>query len=538
MKLLPAFVLGLSLALLTGGCGKRETAVQRANREGFLLLGNGAEPSDLDPQVITGTKEFNLCEALYEGLLNADPADLHPIPGVAETWETSPDGRRLTFHLRADARWSDGSPVTSADFLFAWRRMLTPRLGAEFAFYLYPVTNAERFNRGEITDFAQVGFAAPDPRTVVIRLDNPTPYLLNVIARAPFYPVQRACLERAGDPFVRGTGWTRPGRLVGNGPFTLQEWRVNDVLTVVKNPQYWDAGRVKLNGVRFFPLDNLEVEERAFRGGQLHKTYGVPFGKIDGYRRDQPGLLRVDPQARTQYVMFNCAQTPFTDPRVRRALGLAVDRDSLVKNVTRGDELPGFAFTPPGLLAGYMPRARLDFQPAEARRLLAEAGFPGGKGFPDVEMLLYTTETYRSIAEAIQQMWKRELNIEVRLRNEEWKVYLNTRTQKTYTLSEAGWTSTYLDPQGFLDLFVRDSPVNQMNWAHPDFDAALAAAARALDPAARQEQLQRAEAVVMDQAPSVPLCHLTRAYLLRPEVKGWSPNLFDDHPYKFVSLGP
>lgn len=524
------------LLTLTVGCGKRETAVQRANREGVLLLGNGAEPTDLDPHIITGTKEFSLCEALYEGLVNVDPVDLHPIPGVAERWEISPDGKTYTFHLRADARWSNGEPVTARDFLYAWQRMLTPSLAAEFAFYYYPVINAERFNKGELRDFAQVGFRAPDDRTVEVRLDNPTPYLLNVMARAPFYPVLRSNVEKFGDMGARGTGWTRPGNLVGNGPFTLTEWRVNEVIAVAKSPTYWDAGRVRLNGIRFFPLDNLEVEERAFRGGQLHKTYGVPFGKLDGYRKNDPGVLRLDAQARTQYVMFNCARAPFTDPRVRRALGLAVDRESLVKNVTRGGEVPAFAFTPPGLMAGYVPRARMAYDPTEARRLLAEAGYPDGKGFPPVEMLIYTTETYRVIAEAIQQMWKKELNLDVQLLNQEWKVYLSTRTQKNYALAEAGWTTTYLDPNGFMDLFVRDSPVNQMNWAHPDFDAALAAAARTLDPVARAGHLQRAEAVLIAQAPSAPICHLTRAYLLRPNVLGWSPNLFDDHPYKFVSL--
>ena len=525
----------LLLGLFTAGCHRTETNVERGNREGILYLGNGAEPTDLDPQIVTGTKEFSLVEALFEGLAGVDPVDLHPVPAAAESWEVSPDGLTYTFHLRANGKWSNGDPVTAQDFAYSFQRVLTPSLAAEFSFYFWVIKNARAFNQGQLTDFSQVGARALDDRTFQVTLENPTPYFLNLLRSAPFLPVHRATVEAAGGGTRRGTNWTRPEHCVGNGAFTLQEWTVNKVLSVRKSPTYWDAAHVHLNGINFYPIDSLEIEERAFRAGQLHKTYGVPFSKIDTYLRDQPNVLRRDPYARTQYLGINVRRAPLTDARIRRALGLAIDRASLVRNITRGGEQAAYSLVTPDT-GGYTSHARMDYDANAARALLAEAGFPGGQGLPPIEMIFNTSEANRILAEAIQQMWKKELGIDAVLSNQEWKVYLSRRTQQDYEIYEGGWTTIYLDPTGFLSLFVGGSPINQSGYANPAFDRALAEADRTLDPAARFDQIQQAEATLMTDAPLIPLYYWTRAYLLSPSVHGWSPNRFDDHPYKYVSL--
>ena len=535
----PLLAAGLLAALsaVFPACHRSETPVARGNREGVLLLGNGAEPSDVDPQVVTGTKEFNIVEALYEGLAGLDPVDLHPIPGAASGWDVSPDGRVYTFHLRANGRWSNGDPVTAADFAWSFQRILSPELASEFAFYLWPIKNARAFNQKGLTDFTQVGVRAVDDLTLEVTLENPTPYFPSLLRLAPYLPVHRATVEAAGGARRRGTNWTRPEHFVGNGPFTLREWTVNKVLTVRKSPTYWDAGNVHLNAVSFFPIDSLEVEEHAFRAGQLHRTYGVPFSKIDGYRRAQPAVLRLDPYARTQYLGLNCRRAPLQDARVRRALGMAIDREGIVRNLTRGGEQAAWSLVTPDT-AGYTSRARLPYDPPAARALLAEAGFPGGHGLPPVEMIFNTSEANKILAEAIQQMWKKELGVDAVLSNQEWKVYLNRRTQQDYQVYQGGWTTTYLDPTGFLELFVGGSPINQSGWSNAEFDDTLAGAARTLDPAARLEQIQHAEEVLLREAPLLPIYYWTRAYLLAPSVRGWTSNRIDEHPYKFVTLRP
>ncbi len=524
----------VTLAVLPA-CRRTETNVERGNREGVLHLGNGAEPTDLDPQIITGTKEFNVALSLFEGLAGVDPIDVHPVPAAAESWEISPDGRVYTFHLRANGKWSNGDPVTARDFAYSFQRILTPELASEFSFYLWIIKNARAFNQRQITDFSRVGVRVVDDRTFEVTLENPTPYFLNLLRTTPFLPVHRATVEAAGGGKRRGTNWTRPEHFVGNGAFTLKEWSINKVVAVRKSPTYWDAANVRLNEVRFYPIDILDTEERAFRAGQLHKTYGVPFSKIDSYRRTQPNVLRLDPYARTQYLGINCRRPILDQPKVRRALGLAIDREALVRNITRGGEQAADSFVVPDT-GGYTARPRTAYDPAAARALLADAGYPGGKGMPAVEMIFNTSEANQILAEAIQQMWKKELGVDAVLASQEWKVYLNRRTQQDYQIFQGGWTTTYLDPTGFLELFVGGSPINQSGWANAAFDGTLDEAARMLDPVARLERIQHAETILLDEAPLIPLYYWTRAYLLLPGVHGWSSNRLDDHPYKYVSL--
>src|ERR1044071_5097170 len=335
------------MAWLFAGCTPPPTRVSFGDREQILFFGNGAEPQDVDPQTVTGVPEEHVITALFEGLVSEDPHDLHPVPGVAESWDISADGTMYTFHLRKTARWSNGEPLTARDFIRSYRRMLMPSLAAEYAYMLYVVTNAERFNTGKIGDFSKVGFKALDDFTLQVQLTAPGSYFLSLLNHYSWFPVPVSVIERCGPIDQRGNRWTRPENFVGNGPFTLTKWRINDVLVVNKSPTYWDAERVRLREIRFYAIESFESQERAFRAGQLHVTYEAPLSKIDSYRRDRPELIRVDPHLGTYIYRLNVTKPPLQDKRVRRALALAVDRVAIATRIRRAGEIPAYSFTPP-----------------------------------------------------------------------------------------------------------------------------------------------------------------------------------------------
>ncbi|HWC58750.1 MAG TPA: peptide ABC transporter substrate-binding protein [Verrucomicrobiae bacterium] len=523
-----------SLSLLPG-CGKRETLVEVGDREQVLHIGNGTEPQDLDPDIVTGTQEFHIMMALLEGLVTEDPVDLHPVPGVAERWDISPDGKVYTFHLRNNARWSNGDAFAAQDFVNAYRRILTPSLGAEYSYMHYVVKNAEEFNEGKITDFSQVGYKVIDPLTLEVTLNNPTPYFLSLLLHHSWYPVHLPTVAKWGDPYTRGSKWTRPGRFVGNGAFVLAKWRVNDVIEVRKSPTYWDRERVRLNAIRFYPIESDDTEERAFRAGQLHLTCTLPPSKIDYYRTQHPELLQIHPFLTTYFYRVNVTKAPVNDKRVRQALAMAIDRESIVRDIMKGGEMPAFNLTPPDT-AGYTCRAQLHENIAEAKRLLAEAGYPDGKGMPPVEILYNTLESHRTIAEAIQQMWKTKLGVDARLVNQEWKVYLDSQRSLNYQVSRAGWTGDYNDPNSFLDMWLTGGGNNETGWSNAEYDRLIAQAAATVDPQQRLEVFQKAEAILMDEMPIIPIYFYTHICLKRPELKGWYPNILDNHAYKFMYL--
>ncbi len=521
--------------LCASGCLKRETAVERGNRDQVLHKGMGADPTDLDPHLATNIAEIDVSMALFEGLVTEDPVDLHPVPGVAERWEISSDGLTYTFFLRADAKWSDGKPVTSEDFVASWRRALTPSLGAANAGMLYVVQGAEAFHKGALKDFAQVGVTASSPTTLRVKLEHPTPYFLSLLTHPVWSPVPLKVIAAHGDAYSRGTPWTRSGRHVSNGAFKLKEWSTNHKLVVEKAPTYWDAARVRLNAIHFYPIESADPEERMFRSGQLHITYVLPFGKVDAYKRTSPQFLRTDTYLNTYFFRLNVRHPPLNNEKVRRALALAVDRSTIVEKLIRGGSQPATAVTPPGM-AGYVPPPGTPSDLAAARALLAEAGFPGGKGFPPLDMLFNTKDNNRLIAEAVQEMWRRDLGIEVRLLNQEYKVVLTERRAGRYQILLGDWVGDYLDPTTFLDLWRSDNGNNHTGWGSPEYDALLFAAARSSDLTARAAQLQKAEALMLAASPVIPLYYNTHVFLAQPSVKGWHPTLLDHHPYKHVWL--
>lgn len=529
------FLLAAILLGAGAGCLKRETAVQRGDRDQTLHRGMGADPTDLDPHIATNIAEIDLASALFEGLVTEDPVDLHPVPGVAARWDISPDQLTYVFFLRPDARWSDGKPVTAADFVASWQRVLTPALASENAGMLYVVRGAEAFHKGSTRDFAQVGVSAPDAATLRVTLEHPTPYFLSLLTHPAWLPVSAAAIAPHGSFQQRGVAWTRPGRHVGNGAFRLKEWQPNHKIVLEKSPTYWDAAKVRLTAIHFYPIESLDAEERTFRTGQLHLTYGLPFGKVDTYRANNSQLLRTDPYLNTYFFRLNVRQAPLNNEKVRRALALAVDRAAIVQKLLRGGQLPADSITPPGL-PGYTPPRGPAPNLDAARALLAEAGYPGGRGLPPLEMLHNTSANNRLIAEAVQEMWRRDLGLDVRLVNQEYKVVLAERRAGRYQILLGDWVGDYLDATTFLDLWRGDSGNNHTGWASQDYDALLFAAARTADPAARAAQLQRAEAIVLAAAPVIPIYFNTHVFLAQPSVKGWHPTLLDHHPYKHVWL--
>jgi len=526
----------LCAVALLGGCRRRETSVQIGDRTQVLHRSIGPDPGDLDPHLATQANDYAVLSALFEGLVDEDPVDLHPVPGVARRWDISPEGLTYTFHLRPDARWSNGEPVTAADFVASWRRMLSPSLGAENASLLYILAGAESFNRGT-GDFGSVGVAAPDPHTLRVRLEHPAPDFLSMLNQPAWWPVHLPTLQRFGAATERGHPWALPGRLVGNGPFVLTAWRPAQEIVVTASPTYWDAAHVRLRAIHFHLIDALDAEERAFRAGQLHLTEALPPGKVETYRAEAPQFLRIDPLLGTYYYRVNVRRPGLDDPRVRRALALAIDRSALVARILRGGQQVATTFTPPGL-SGYAPAPGQSFDPAAARSLLAAAGHADGAGLPEFELLYNTSEAHREIAEAVQEMWRRELGVRIRLVNQDLKSTLAARRTGNYDLLRSSWIADYQDPSAFLDTMRSDSGNNDTGWSNPDYDAAIFAASRTLDPAARDALYAKAENLLLQESPIIPLYHYTHVFLIAPSVRGWYPTLLDHHPYRAVSLKP
>lgn len=529
------------LALLgfgVAGCGSRSTVIEQANAANMLLLGNHSEPSDLDPQVVTGTPESRLVQALFEGLVRYHPETLDPLPGVAERWTLAEDGVTYTFHLRADARWSDGRPVTAHDFYGSYQRLLSPELASENVEQLFFLAGGEAYHRGETTDFSTVGCRVIDDHTLELRAARPTPFLLRMMSGRNWFPVPLHVLAQHDGLRRQGSRWTRPENFVGNGPFVLRVWRPNQMIEVERSPTHWGRDTIALDRVRFFPIENQGAEEAAYRAEQLHRTNAVPVQKIDTYRRERPEELHIAPYSGTYYYCFNTLRPPFADARVRRAFALALDREAITRDIARGGEQPAARFTPDGV-AGYQssaPGVRLDA--GEARRLLAEAGYPEGAGFPEVTLLYNTADNHRVIAEAAQQMWKRVLGVEVRLENQEWKVYLDSTHLGNFDLCRAGYIVAPDDPTRFLEAFRTGHGFNHAQWSDSRYDELLRAALEETDPVARREIFTALEERLNEAMPVSPIYHYTNSYLLRPEVKNWTDNLLDNFPLREVRLEP
>lgn len=531
----------LFMILLLAACGGSsggETRVETGNREGVLHFGNHSEPQGLDPHIVTGVPEHHIITALFEGLVTKNPYTLEPEPGVAQSWDISEDGLTYTFHLRDNAKWSNGDPVTAEDFRWSWQRAISPVLGSEYSYMYYPIENAEAYNLGEQPDFSKVGVKVLDEYTIQVKLHSPTPYFLQLLDHYSMFPVHRATVEKFGSPTDRLTQWAREGNIVTNGAFVLTEWQVNSHLRVEKSPLYWDADEVELNAIVFYPTENLVTEERMFRDGQLHRTEEIPLEKIHTYRNEQPEITHIAPWIGSYFYMINTTREPLTDVRVRKALAMAVDRELIAETVTQGVYKASTALVPPGTV-GYNPPELFSYDPERARQLLAEAGYPDGQGFPPIDILYNTHEDHRKIAVAIQQMFMKNLNIQVNLVNQEWKVYLDSHNNMNYDIARRGWIGDYVDPYTFLGMYITDGGNNKTGFSNARYDEIILKEAPAeLDRDKRYALYREAETILLENMPILPIFTYQFKHLYQTSVKGMPDNIMDYYNYKYVSLDP
>lgn len=509
-------------------------SIAAASAESVLHRGNGAEPETLDPHKSTGVPENNILNDIEEGLV-AWAADGTITPGIAESWETSDDGLTWTFHLR-ESKWSNGDALTAEDFVYSFRRAVDPATASDYAPILAPIVNVESAIAGEKKP-EEIGVAATDPKTLTITLNSPTPYLLGLLAHNISFPVHKATVEKFGDQ------WTRPGNAVTNGAFTISDWVPQSQVTLVKNPNYWDADSVKLDKIVYYPTEDIEEELKRYRAGELDWTYEVPNTQIKWLRENMAEEFHNAPYLGTYYYVINLTKEPLgSNKALREALSLALDRETLVEKITGAGELPAYSWVPPGL-NDYVQQS-LPFKDtakeeriAQAKKLLADAGY-GPDNPLKVELLYNTSENHKRIAVAVQAMWKQALGVDVTLHNEEWKVYLDTRDQKNHQIARAGWIGDYPDPINFLDMFLSTAgPRNDAGYNNPEYDRLLAeAAAPTTDPAKRMELLAQAERIFLDDYAIIPVYHYVTKHMVSKKVAGFEFNILDIHRGKYLSM--
>ena len=499
-----------------------------------LVFLNGAEPETLDPALITGQPEGRIATALFEGLTAFDAA-AHPQPGVAEKWEISKDGQVYTFHLRHNARWSNGDPVTAKDFVASWKRTLAPETASEYSYQLYYLKNGKAFNEGTLKNFAEVGVRAIDDFTLVVTLENPTPFFIDLCAFSTLLPVHIPTVEREGDQ------WIKPGKIVSNGPYRLESWRINDRIRLVKDSNYWDRDHVSMQTIDVLPISKANTAYNFYASGiaDLMMDKGlVPTPLLNDLRK-RPDFHSA-PFLGTYFLRFNCsphslghARNPFSDARVRKAFSLVIDKPLLVEKISRAGEVPASSLVPPGT-AGYQPPHGLSRDVAQAQRLMVEAGYPGGKDFPQLTYLYSEGELNEGIAVELQGMLKHDLGVKINLLRQEWKVYLRSMSSLDYDLCRASWVGDYRDPNTFLDMFLTNGGNNRTGWSSPEYDRLIDAAAREADPQKRFDQFRKAEyLLISDEAPICPLFfYVGVQFYDGSKLGGIEANLLDEHPLK------
>ncbi len=532
------------LALLVAGVvwfdhsrRQRPLPVMAAARAKILLAGNGAEVETLDAHLANGVPEHQVITSMFEGLVA--PAAANPddnAPGAATSWEHNPDFTVWTFRLQPKGMWSDGVPVTAHDFAWSYQRILSPELAADYAQMLYPLLNAEAFNSGTLKDFSQVGVKVIDDLTLQLTLAGPCLFLPSLMKHYSWFGLPRHVIEKFGRMTERDTAWTRPGNIVSNGPFKLKSWQFTRVLKVERNPYYWDAGTVKLNEIHFFPIVSDATEERAFQDGQLHFTNLVPLSRISYYRKNNDPMYCGDIQLGTYFYRVNTTKPPFNNKLVRRALALAIDRESLSENVTRAGQPAAYALTPDYCSAGYHPPKVAKFDPVEARHLLAEAGYPDGQGFPKFEILINTLEQHQTIAVAIQEMWKKHLHIPVEIVNQDWQVYLESQRKMEYAVARAAWIGDYIDPMTFLSTMRSTDGNNNTGWKNTRYDELLNRSALQIDARKRFDILAEAEGIMLEDMPIIPIYWYRHTFMLRPELKNLNTSLIEHRCYKVLDF--
>ena len=505
-----------------------EVVMDTGRTGGEFVINNGAEPESIDPHLVEGVPEHAIYMSLFEGLTTYDPETALAVPGIAESWDVSDDGMTYTFHLR-EAFWTDGVKITAQQFVDSWLRGLDPATGSPYAWFPSMfIEGAAAYNGGE-AEAETVQIRALDEMTFQIDLIGPLPYVLDALPHYAFAVVPLHAIEKFGEE------WILPENLVCNGPFILEEWKPQEYLSVVPNDKYWDAGAVNLDRVVYLPIDDSNTAHNMYLNGEADWNGTVPLDQMDAVK------LRDDyhnaPYLGTYYYLFETTTPPTDDVRVRKALAMAIDRQSLVDLITKGGQLPAYGMVPG--MAGFPMRQHFEEDAEAARALLADAGYPNGQGWPEGIQILYnTSEGHKKIGEYIQQQWKENLGIDVELINMEWGTYFKNRRTHDFVISRAGWIGDYPDPNTMLDMFITGGGGNDGQYSNAGFDAAINKAARMEPGTARYDVLREAEDYFIGEDMGVmPIYFFTSNNLIDLDVwGGWYVNVMDYHPTKDIYL--
>ena len=513
---------GILTALVAGNVATAAVVpagVQLAEKQ-TLVRNNGSEVQSLDPHKIEGVPESNINRDLFEGLLISD-VDGKPSPGVAEKWENK-DFKVWTFHLRKDAKWSDGTPVTAQDFVYSWQRLANPNTASPYASYLQygHIVNIDDIIAGKkpITD---LGVKALDDHTFEVTLSEPVPYFYKLLVHSSVSPVPRAAVEKFGEK------WTQPANIITNGAYKLKVWVVNERIVLERNTNYWDNAKTVINQVTYLPISSEVTDVNRYRSGEIDMTYNnMPIELFQKLKKEIPNEVHVDPYLCTYYYEINNQKAPFNDVRVRTALKLALDRDIIVNKVKNQGDLPAYSFTPP-----YTDGAKLvepewfkwsqEKRNEEAKKLLAEAGYTAEKPLT-FDLLYNTSDLHKKLAIAAASIWKKNLGANVKLENQEWKTFLDTRHQGNYDVSRAGWCADYNEPTSFLNMVLSDSSNNTVHYKSPAFDKLIADTLKVTDEAQRSELYSKAEQQLDKDSAIVPVYYYVNARLVKPWVGGYS----------------
>ncbi|MBP2645790.1 MAG: ABC-type transporter, periplasmic subunit [Firmicutes bacterium] len=506
-------VLGLLLVMV----GMMLTGCGGAGKEQVARLSVGGEPESMDPAKTNGIPESCYQTAMFEGLTEYDNDGL-PKAAAAENWEVSPDGMVYTFHLRAN-KWANGDPVTAQDFEYAWKRLLDPKTAAEYSYMLFPIKNAEAFNSGKASA-DDVGVKALDDKTLQVTLEKPTGYFLSLCAHTSTFPVNPKVVEAAGD------NWAGDVKtLVGNGPFKPTEWQHGSKLVMVKNDQYWDKDKVKVSKIEWTLVEEVATALSMFENNQLDYVDGPPLMEAERLLKEKK--LSIGNNLGTYYYSFNTTKAPFDNPKVRRAFALAIDREAIAATVMHGLNKPAYGWIPYGFTN---PVTKKDFREEggdlfkanveEAKKLLAEAGYPEGKGLPPVTLLFNTNEMHKAIAEAVQEMWKKNLGVTVELQNQEWKVFLGVKKAGDYQIARDGWSGDYTDPMTFADMLMANSGNNYGRYNNPVYDQLVRVAQTSNDQSVRMQAMHDAEKIAMDDMAILPIYAYVHRFSLSPKLQG------------------
>lgn len=499
-----------------------------------LHRGNGAEPETLDIHKSSGIPEANIQRDLFEGLVTENEKG-ELVAGVAEKWQQNKEGTQWTFQLRKTAKWSDGSPVTANDFVYAMQRAVLPATASEYAFILWPIKNAQAISKGDNKELETLGVTATDTHTLTIDLEHPTPFLLGLLAHHMAYPLHKQSVEQGGDK------WTRPNKLVSNGAYRLAAWTPQSKLKLVKNKHYHDAAHVNIDEVVYYPTEDQSAALKRFRTGALDITEDVPSNQIAWVKENLPKNFHSSPYIGTYYIALNLEKSPFkANKPLRKALSLAIDRQILTDKITKGGEIPAMGWVPTGMNhyhSQVMPEAKLSQKErkALAKQYYQQAGYSKDKPL-EVELLYNTSENHKKIAIALAAMWKQALGAKITLRNEEWKVYLNSRSQRQFELIRSGWIGDFNDASNFLDLFRSDiGTMNPSAWKNKQYDSLMQQAQAQADASKRAELMQQAERILLDEAALISIYHYTTQHLVSNKITGWQDNVMDIHPSRFLN---